>query len=76
MFCAALAVVLVHVTIFGPAREADERTASHLWHLLMAGHRPIVAFFAIKWLPQYPRQALRLPALQIAAAMATSLCRC
>jgi len=39
----------------------------------MAGQVPIVAIFAIKWLPQAPRQALPMLALQAAAALATLL---
>ena len=70
MSLAALAVVLTHVAIFGAAREADEGTAAHLWQLLMAGQLPIVAFFAIKWLPRIPKQALVVLTLQVGAGLA------
>jgi peptidoglycan/LPS O-acetylase OafA/YrhL len=70
MSFAALATVLVHVSVFGAAREADEGTAAHLWQLLMGGQLPIVAFFAIKWLPRTPGQALLVLALQACAALA------
>ena len=50
----ALAVVLLHIAIYGVAREADEGTAAHIWQLLMAGQHPVLAFFAIKWLPHAP----------------------
>ena len=70
MSLAALATVLGHVAMFGAAREADEGTAAHIWQLLMAGQVPIVAFFAIKWLPQAPRQALPILALQAGAGLA------
>ncbi len=60
----ALAIVLGHAAIFGVAHEADEGTAAHLFQLLMAGQLPVVAFFAIKWLPRAPRQALQVLALQ------------
>jgi peptidoglycan/LPS O-acetylase OafA/YrhL len=66
----ALATVAVHVSIFGTAREADEGTAAHIWQLLMGLQIPIVAFFAIKWLPQAPRPASYVLALQILAALA------
>ena len=65
----ALAMVLVYVALFGVAREPDEGTAAHLWQLLMAGQLPIVACFAIKWLPQAPRSALPVLALQFGAAL-------
>ena len=58
MSIAALALVLGHIAIFGTARQADEGTAAHLWQLLMAGQIPIIAFFAIKWLPRTPGSAL------------------
>jgi hypothetical protein len=70
MSVAALALVLVHVAIFGVVHEADEGTAAHLWQLLMAGQVPVVAYFALKWLSRAPGQALRVLALQAAAALA------
>jgi|SRR5436853_28942 len=70
MSLAALGLVLVHVAMFGAAREADEGTAAHLWQILMAAQIPVMAFFAFKWLPQNPRPALLVLALQVAAALA------
>jgi hypothetical protein len=70
MSAAALAIVLGYAAMFGTARQADEGTAAHLWQLLMAGQVPVVAFFAIKWLPVEPRPALMVLALQIGAALA------
>jgi hypothetical protein len=67
---AALAVVLGHIALFGVARQADEGTAAHLWQLLMAGQVPVVAFFAIKWLPRNPGQAVGVLVLQGGAALA------
>jgi hypothetical protein len=69
MSFAALAVVLAHLITSGAARQADEGTAAHLWQLLMAGQIPIIAFFAIRWLPQSPRSALPVLALQAVAAL-------
>ena len=70
MSLAALATVLVHVARFGAVREADEGAAAHIWQLLMIAQVPIMALFAIKWLPRTPRQALSILALQAAAALA------
>ena len=70
MSFAALATVLGHVALFGVVREADEGTAAHIWQLLMALQVPVMAFFAVKWLPQTPRQALPIVALQAGAALA------
>ena len=66
----AVGVVLTHIALFGTARQSDEGTAAHLWQLLMAGQLPIILFFAIRWLPQAPRYALPVLALQAAAAVA------
>jgi hypothetical protein len=70
MSIAALATVLGYLAVNGVVREPDEGTAAHIWQLLMAGQFPIVAFFAIKWLPQAPRQALPILALQAVAGLA------
>jgi len=70
MSLAALAVVLTHVAIFGAVREADEGAAAHIWQLLMAGQVPVAVFFAAKWLPQAPSQALLVLALQSVAILA------
>jgi hypothetical protein len=69
MSFAALAIVLGHVVIFGAIREADEGSAAHIFQLLMAAQVPILVFFAFKWLPQSPWQALQVLALQAGAAL-------
>jgi len=72
MSFAALALVLGHIAIFGGARQADEGAAAHLWQLLMAGQIPVIAFFAIKWLPRDPTPALLVVTLQVAAGLAAA----
>jgi len=67
----ALAVVLSHVAMYGVARETDEGAAAHIWQLLMAGQLPVLAFFAIKWLPRAPRPTIYVMALQAGAALAS-----
>ena len=69
MSFAALATVLGYLAVNGVVREPDEGTAAHIWQLLMGGQVPIVVFFAIKWLPQAPRQALPILALQAGAGL-------
>ena len=70
MSLTALAVVLGHVAMYGVVHEADEGAAAHIWQLLMAGHVPIAAFFAIKWLPRATRQALLVLGLLAGALLA------
>lgn len=70
MSFAALATVLVFIALHGTAPQADEGAAAHIWQLLMAAQAPIVLFFAIKWLPQSPRQAAMILGLQLSVALA------
>jgi hypothetical protein len=70
MSLAALAMVLGHIALFGATREADEGTAAHIFQLLIVAQVPIVAWFAIKWLPRAPSQALVVLAVQTGAVIA------
>lgn len=70
MSFAALTMVMVHAAIFGVVHEADEGTPAHIFQLLMVAQVPVVAFFAIKWLPRAPGKTLLVLALQVAAALA------
>ena len=69
MSCIALALVLGSVAIFGAVHQADEGVLAHIWQLLIAVQFPIIAFFAIKYLPQRPRQTLLILGLQLAAVL-------
>jgi hypothetical protein len=71
MSLTALALVLGHIALYGAAREADEGTTAHLWQILMAGQIPVLAFFAIKWIPRALKPALGVLALQIGAVLAS-----
>ncbi len=71
MSLTALAMVLGYIAKYGAVHETDEGAVAHLWQLLMAGQMPIVAFFAIKWLPRAPRQTLYVLAQQFGAALAS-----
>lgn len=70
MSLAALGTVLGSVAIFGVVRGSDEGTAAHIFQLLIAAQLPIVAYFALKWVPRAPRQGLLVLALQCAAGIA------
>ena len=65
----AFVTVLIYVAMFGAARQVDEGTAAHIWQILMAGQLPIIVFFAIKWLPRTPKEALLVLVLQGGAAL-------
>jgi len=70
MSLAALGVVIAHIVMAGIARQADEGAAAHNRQLLMATQVPVLLFFAVRWLPKAPRQALCVIALQALAAVA------
>jgi hypothetical protein len=51
MSAIGLAIVLGYAVMFGVAPQADEGIAAHMWQILMVGQFPVIAFYAIKWLP-------------------------
>jgi hypothetical protein len=68
----ALALLLGYVAVFGiqePGPGADESVAARIFQLLIVAQVPIIGFFALKWVPQAPKQALLILALQIAIAL-------
>ena len=70
MAMTALAVVLIHIGVYGAAREADEGATAHIWQLLMVAQLPALAVFGIRWLPKAPKQAMGVMALLVAAILA------
>ena len=69
MSLAALALVIVYVTMFGVVQQADKGTPAHVFQLLIVGQMPVVAFFALKWFPREPKRAVPVLALQGAVAV-------
>jgi hypothetical protein len=71
MSFAALGVVAgAFVVSVAHPPDGDEGAAAHIWQLLMVGQVPIIAFFALRWLPQAPRQGMLVLALQLTATLA------
>jgi len=70
MSLTALGVIGVAAMLGRLVPQPDEGAEAHLWQLLMAGQLPALAFFAVKWLPRAPRQAVCVLALQVAAVLA------
>ena len=70
MSLAGLTLVIGHAMVYGIVHEADEGAAAHIFQILMAAQIPVLAYFAFKWLPSQPRQALQVLALQAAAWVA------
>ena len=66
-----LAIWIISMTMFEPpVRQTDEGIAAHLFQIWLVLEVLMAVFFAIKWLPQRPKQALLILALQIAAMLA------
>lgn len=73
MSLTALGVLLTFLALFGVVHEEDEGVAAHLFQILMGGQVPIIAFFALTWLPRAPKQALQVLGLQLLTGLAALL---
>jgi hypothetical protein len=69
MSAGAFVMVLVHILGAGADPAAAEGMAAKLFQLLLAAQAPFVAFFAAKWLPRQPAEAMHVIATQAAAAL-------
>ena len=68
-----MAFIVTYISIFGiaaPSPDADEGTPAHLFQIWLVLEVLMVAFFAIKWLPQRPKEALFVLVIQIVAVLA------
>lgn len=64
MSLVALAMVLGYAAIFGIVHQQDEGTPARIFQIILLVQLPIIAYFAVKWLPKRPAQALVVLALQ------------
>jgi hypothetical protein len=69
MSLGAFAMIVWFVAAHGVVHQPDEGAQAHLWQLLVAGQVPLIAYFALRWLPTAGRPALAVLALQAAAVM-------
>jgi hypothetical protein len=67
---ACLALVVGHFAVYGNLHEVDEGAAAHIFQILMVAQVPIVGYFAIKWLPRSPTEAVQVLALWAAVVVA------
>ncbi len=63
------AYIVITISIFGLVQEEDEGIGAHLFQLWLVLEPFLLGFFAFKWLPSAPKQALLILALQIVAAL-------
>ena len=74
----SLAVIAMEISVFSYmaaihapiVRQSDEGVVAHLFQILMGGQIPVIAFFAVKFLPEKPKQASIVLALQLLAGLA------
>jgi len=67
MSAGAFVVVVVPVSLSGVGPQQDEGAPAHIFQLLIGLQAPIALFFAFTWFPRFPKQALAVISLQIAA---------
>lgn len=66
-----LAAMILTIAVSGPPTpQPDEGIAAHLFQIWLVLEVVMIGFFALKWLPQRPLQALVVLALQILAVLA------
>ena len=65
MSLGALLMVLGYAAMFGTVHGRDEEAPARIFQLIMLAQLPIAAYFAFKWLPRRPAQALVVLALQV-----------
>lgn len=65
----ALTIPWIWFFVFGPDPSGDEGGAAHIFQLLMGGQLPIIVFFAIRWLPEKPKEAIQVLILQFIAGV-------
>jgi hypothetical protein len=69
MSLAILVMVLITIKVSGVDHEVDEGAAAHIFQIWLVLEVLTVAFFAVKWLPQRPKDALFVIAVQIVIAL-------
>jgi len=69
-----LAYLLTILSMHGvptPEENKDEGVAAHLFQLWLVLEAVMILFFALRWVPQEPKDAALVLALQIAAVLAS-----
>lgn len=64
-----IAAIIWHLARFGLAHQADEGAAAHIFQILMPLQIPVIAYFAVRWMPVDARWAAKVLAIQIAIFM-------
>ncbi len=65
-----LLMLLITLATTGLVRQEDEGVQAHLFQLWLVVEVVMIAFFALKWVPRAPKQALLILLAQIIASLA------
>ena len=63
------AYLVTYISMYGIVREEDEGTGAHLFQVWLMLEPFMLGYFAIRYVPQSPKHALIILALQILAAL-------
>ena len=67
MSLGAFVMIAWYVAAHGVVHQDDESGQARVWQLLVAAQVPLIAYFALRWLPTAIRPVLVVIALQVAA---------
>lgn len=67
---AILAMLLITLKISGLVREEDEGVEAHIFQIWLVLETILMLFFAGKWIPEAPKQALPIFAMQLLLTLA------
>jgi hypothetical protein len=70
MSFAALLLVIYQLITSSNSMGAEADASKSVFQLLIVGQAPFAAYFAVKWMPRAPGDAMLILALQAAAAVA------
>ena len=70
MSFAALLLALYQLITSAKSPGAEDGMIDSVFQLLIVGQAPFAAYFAVKWMPRAPGDAMLILALQAAAAVA------
>ena len=68
MSLVALALVLDFLARHGVARQEDEGAHARIFQLLMVAEAITIGFFGFRWIPEAPKAAIAIIALQLLIA--------
>lgn len=66
---ASLIFLIGYVIVSGIEYHEEERAPARIFQLLMLAQLPVIALFALRWIPRAPKQAFVILLFQVIAAV-------